>query len=99
MFRRCVDMGIDMVDARSEPLGNPWLSGVVHPDTGDSIYAIKKLVYDDKKYTMAELVEALRNDWVGYGEMRQDFLNVPKFGNDIPEVDAIRLTEKKWTAA
>ena len=87
LFKRCVDAGIDMVDARSEPLGNPWLSGVVHADTSDSVYAVKKLVFDEKKYTMEELVEALRDNWVGHAEMRQDFLNAPKFGNDIAEVD------------
>ena len=87
LFKRCIDMGMDMLDARSEPLGNPWLSGVVHPDAGDSLYAVKKLVFEDKKYTMRELVEALESDWVGYAEMRQDFLNAPKFGNDIREVD------------
>ena len=87
LFKRCIDVGMDMVDARSEPLGNPWLSGVVHPDTGDSLYAVKKLVFEDKKYTMAQLVEAMEDDWKGHAEMRQDFLNVPKFGNDVPEVD------------
>ena len=87
LFRRCIDSGIDMVDARSEPLGNPWLSGVVHVDTSDALYAVKKLVFDDKKYTMEELVEALKADWVGYAEMRQDFVNAPKFGNDVADVD------------
>ena len=87
LFKRCIDMGIDMVDGRSEPIGNPWLSGVVHVDTSDSLYAVKKLVYDDKKYTMEQLLEALQSNWVGYAEMRQDFLNAPKFGNDIGDVD------------
>ena len=87
LFKRCIDMGIDMVDARSEPVGNPWFSGVVHVDTSDSLYAVKKLVFDEKKYTMKEVLDALRADWVGYAELRQDFLNAPKFGNDIAEVD------------
>ncbi|MDY6835338.1 MAG: pyruvate formate lyase family protein [Chloroflexota bacterium] len=87
LFKRCIDSGIDMVDARSEPLGNPWCSGVVHVDTSDSLYAVKKLVFDEKKYTMAELTEALEANWIGFAEMRQEFLNAPKFGNDIAEVD------------
>ena len=87
LFKRCIDMGIDMVDARSEPIGNPWLSGVVHIDVCDSVYAVKKLVFDEKKYTMEQVVEALKSNWLGYAEMRQDFLNAPKFGNDIADVD------------
>ena len=87
LMKRCIDMGIDMVDGRSEPLGNPWFSGVIHVDTSDSLYAIKKLVFDEKRYTMSEVVEAMKENWIGYGEMRQDFVNAPKFGNDISEVD------------
>ena len=87
LFKRCIEMGMDMVDGRSEPVGNPWLSGVVNVDVSDSLYAVKKLVFDEKKYTMEQVVEALRADWVGYAEMRQDFVNAPKFGNDVAEVD------------
>ena len=58
-------------------------------DTGDSLYAIKKLVYDEKKYTMSELVEALRSDFVGYDKLHHDFKSCDKFGNDIEEVDVI----------
>ena len=58
-------------------------------DTGDSLYAIKKLVYDEKKYTMSELVEALHADFVGYDKLYHDFKCCDKFGNDIEEVDVI----------
>ena len=58
-------------------------------DTGDSLYAIKKLVYDEKKYTMPELIDALRADFAGYEKLRHDFKNCEKFGNDIEEVDII----------
>ena len=58
-------------------------------DTGDSLYAIKKLVYDEKKYTMSELIDALRSDFVGYEKLHHDFRNCEKFGNDIEEVDII----------
>ncbi|MBR5232578.1 MAG: hypothetical protein IKW03_00060 [Clostridia bacterium] len=58
-------------------------------DTGDSLYTVKKLVYDEKKYTMAELIEALDEDFVGYEKLHHDFKNCEKFGNDIEEVDNI----------
>lgn len=58
-------------------------------DTGDSLYAVKKLVFDEKKYTMSELIEALDNDFVGYEHLHHDFRNCEKFGNDICEVDEI----------
>ena len=58
-------------------------------NVADSLAAVKKLVYEDKKYTMAQLMTALDSDWVGYEEMRQDFLAVPKYGNDIDYVDEL----------
>jgi formate C-acetyltransferase len=58
-------------------------------DTGDSLYAIKKLVYDEKKYTMEELIDALNKNFDGYEKLYHDFKNCEKFGNDIEEVDSI----------
>jgi pyruvate-formate lyase len=58
-------------------------------DTGDSLVAIKKLVFDEKKLTMDELLHALDSSFEGRrGEqIRQMCLAAPKFGNDIDEVD------------
>ncbi len=58
-------------------------------DTGDSLYAVKKLVYDEKKYTMSELIDALNANFEGYEKLHHDFKNCEKFGNDIEEVDEI----------
>ena len=58
-------------------------------NVGDSMAAIKKLVFDDKKYTMKQLYDALEADWVGYEDMQKDFLAAPKYGNDDPYVDKI----------
>ena len=58
-------------------------------DTGDSLYAVKKLIYDEKKYTMQELIDALNADFEGYGKLHHDFKNCEKFGNDSSEVDEI----------
>lgn len=58
-------------------------------DTGDSLYAVKKLVYDEKKYTMSELIDALNANFEGFEQLHRDFRNCEKFGNDIEEVDLI----------
>jgi len=57
-------------------------------DVADALTAVKKLVYDEKKYTMDELCNALDANWEGYDEMRQDFAACPKYGNDNDEADA-----------
>ena len=55
----------------------------------DSMAAIKKLVYDEKKYTLKEIKEALVADFVGYERLRKDCLDAPKYGNDDDYVDYI----------
>ncbi|MFC1532245.1 glycyl radical protein [Thermodesulfobacteriota bacterium] len=59
----------------------------------DSLAAIKKLVYDEKRYGIGELKAALDANWQGngYEEMRKAFMAAPKFGNDDDNVDAIAV--------
>ncbi|MFZ3253083.1 MAG: pyruvate formate lyase family protein [Syntrophales bacterium] len=59
--------------------------------TANSLYAIKKLVYDDKVITIKELKEALAANFQGdrYERIRKLCLDVAKYGNDIDEVDDI----------
>jgi pyruvate formate-lyase/glycerol dehydratase family glycyl radical enzyme len=53
----------------------------------NSMAAIKKLVFEDKKYTMEEMYNAIEADWVGYEEMLADCKAAPKFGNDDDRAD------------
>jgi len=56
----------------------------------DSLYAVKKTVFDDKRFTMADLTEWLSEDWQDVEDKRAYFLNrVPKYGNDNDDVDAL----------
>jgi pyruvate formate-lyase/glycerol dehydratase family glycyl radical enzyme len=55
----------------------------------DSLAAIKKLVFEEKKITMAKLKEALQANWEGYDELRRLCLAAPKYGNDDDYVDSI----------
>ncbi|MFX0005542.1 MAG: pyruvate formate lyase family protein [Candidatus Hermodarchaeota archaeon] len=59
-------------------------------NVADSFAAIKKLVFEEKKITMSELLDALRKNWRGkYKELRKQFIDAPKFGNDDDYVDSI----------
>lgn len=40
------------------------------PNIVDSLLAIKELVFEQKKYTLKELLFAVRNNWEGFEEMR-----------------------------
>ena len=58
-------------------------------DAANSLMAVKKLVYDDKKITMAELTKALEANFGGYENIRKMCYEAPKHGNDIPEVNKL----------
>ena len=60
----------------------------------DSMAAIKKLVFEDKKIGKKELLEALQKNFDGQEVMRTMLLNkCPKYGNDVDWVDALGV---KW---
>ncbi len=83
-----VKVGKDMFNRRFQFENGAVLGAVGAVNAGNGLYAIKKLIFDEKKYTMAQLMEALDADWEGCDEMRADFASQPKYGNNIPEVDA-----------
>jgi formate C-acetyltransferase len=61
----------------------------------NSLAAVKKLVFDEKKVSAEKLVEALNANWEGYEDIRKLCLEAPKFGNNDPYVDSIAA--RLWT--
>ncbi len=55
----------------------------------DSLAAIKKLVYEEKKLTILELLEAVEHNFEGYEATRQLLLHAPKYGNNDAYADTI----------
>ncbi|MEK7396524.1 MAG: pyruvate formate lyase family protein [Candidatus Poribacteria bacterium] len=54
----------------------------------DSLLAIKKVVFEDRVFTMNEILNAIKSDFGGQEPMRQYLLNkVPKWGNNDNEAD------------
>ena len=52
------------------------------PNVGDSLAAIKKAVFEDKKITMGRLVDALDKNFEGEDEVLHLLKKAPKYGND-----------------
>ena len=87
LMQGCIDKATDITRGAAAYRSCAMsLSGA--PNMGDSLYALKDLVFDKKKYTMDQVMDALDANWEGYESMYRDFCAEPKFGNDIPEVDA-----------
>jgi formate C-acetyltransferase len=59
-------------------------------NTADSLHALKRLVFEEKKVDPHELVEALQTNFEGHEDLRQLLLNgAEKYGNDCDAVDRI----------
>jgi pyruvate formate-lyase/glycerol dehydratase family glycyl radical enzyme len=70
-------------------------------DAANGLLAVKHLVYDTKKLTMAELKKALAANFEGeYEKVRKLCYEAPKHGNDIPEVNRFvrRVYNTIWQA-
>jgi formate C-acetyltransferase len=83
----CVEKGICREAGGARYNFGPFVGGNGGPDAGDSLAAIKKLVFDEKKITMDQLCDALEKNFEGYDDLRQMLLNAPKFGNDDDDAD------------
>lgn len=81
--------GRDVLD-RCMPFDN---GAVLNPvgmiNVADSLAAVKRLVYDERRCSLAELRAALDADWVGHDDLRRLCLAAPKFGNGDAFVDRI----------
>ena len=84
----CLESGKDFNDAGAKyDYYQVMLGGI--PNLADSLAVIKKFVYDEKKYSLAQLKSILENDYPNEID-RITFINkAPKYGNDIDEVDLI----------
>lgn len=63
-------------------------------NVSDGVCAIDKLVFKDKKYTLAVLCDAIRNNFNGYEKIREDILKCGKFGqNSESDLYAVKIAE------
>ena len=86
----CVENGTDCLFGGARFNNGPGLETTGLTDLVDSMAAVKKLVYEDKVFTMDQLVKMLEADFEGYEVERQILINnAPKYGNDDPYVDNI----------
>lgn len=88
-----IEKGRDITDFDSVDYNYPSVNVLGVPNVVDSMYALKKAVFEDKKFTLKQVRDACESDWTGEGEevMRQVLLNLPKFGNDDDEADAMAV--------
>jgi len=98
LVRGCAENGKD-VTAGGPEHNYITVEGVGFANAVDSLAAVKKLVFDERRITMKEMITAIKKNFSGYEKLRQMLVNrAPKYGNDDPEADEIaRDINEFWT--
>lgn len=89
MFEGCMEKGRDVSAGGAMYNFGPGVIWSGLATYVDSMAAIKKLVFDDKTYTLEQLNKVLTADFVGFDKAKSDCLNAPKYGNDDDYADLI----------
>ena len=96
----CIEKGKDVRNGGAE-LSFITVEGVGYATTVDSLLAIKEMVFEEKKFTMEELKQALIDDFQGKENtiMKTILKNkAPKYGNDVDKADELaRKIMKTWS--
>ena len=85
-MKHCLDLHTPQIP---EGLNFGYFEYIGYGTVVDSLSAIKKLVFEDKKLTMDELLEALDNDFEGREDVRHLLKSAPCYGNNDDYSDAI----------
>ena len=92
MIDGCMEKGVDVTKGGAK-YNSSGTACIGLADIVDSLMAIKTLVYDRKVYTLRELVNAVRVNYVGYDQMRSRILTeVPRFGGG--SEDAVAMANR-----
>ena len=88
-FQSCLDTGSD-IGQGGAVYNNTGCMGAFLANAADSLIAVKRLVYEERRLHIEELVSVLTHNFEGHESLRQYIINrIPKWGNDNVEVDEI----------
>lgn len=93
----CLARGKALLDGGVRILGGT-LETYGNINASNALTAVKRLVFEERKYTLEEMNEAASRDFQGDGELLRDILAVPKYGNDEPEADDMADDLYEFTA-
>ncbi|MDR0550138.1 MAG: glycyl radical protein [Deltaproteobacteria bacterium] len=86
----CLKYGIDLhQEFVPEGLNFGYVEFIGYGTVIDSLVALKKMVFETKRLTMAEVLKAVDHDFVGYEKIRAILRSAPAYGNNDPEADVL----------
>lgn len=87
-FNSSIEKGVDLFN-RGGKYNNSSMSVYGVATCADSLVAIKQAVFDKRLCTLEEMRCALRDNFVGHEKLRAILLKCDKYGNNLPESNAM----------
>jgi len=82
LMNDCIELGKDITQGGVRYRNFFACFAIGFITTANSLTAMKKVVFEDKKIKMGELLDALKENFEGKEEIRQILMEAPKYGND-----------------
>jgi formate C-acetyltransferase/4-hydroxyphenylacetate decarboxylase large subunit len=89
LIRDCIERGLSLDDGGAICNEVPTTLSTGMVNVANSLAAVKKLVEDQRLYSMANVMEACKSNFKNNDEMRRKALDAPKWGNDDDYIDEI----------
>lgn len=89
LIRDCLERGLSLDDGGAVLNGTPTTLSTGMVNVANALAAVKKLVDEEKIYTMENLQEACLRNWEGHELLHRKALEAPKWGNNDDFVDRI----------
>ena len=89
----CIKKGKDLHEGGAKYSAGSSTVAVGTVDLANSLAAIKKLVFEEKKLAIEQIKEALAANFEGHEDIQRICLGAPKYGNNDEYVDSIA---KEW---
>ncbi|MGT2784154.1 formate C-acetyltransferase [Streptococcus merionis] len=92
LIKDCIENGKDVTEGGAR-YNFSGVQGIGEANLSDSMYVIKKMVFENKEMSFSELVKALEMNYEGkYAVLQKHVIqDFEKYGNDDDEVDEIAL--------
>lgn len=88
-FEPCIKNGKDIIAGGTAPYMRECFGFSGLPNVGDSLAAVKKVVFEDRLTDMVGLIDALDKNFKDKDQLLHALSKAPKFGNDIDYTDTI----------
>ena len=82
----CLESGRDLT-AGGARYNSSGIQGVGVADVADSLAALDRVVFEQGRHSLAEVVSALKDDFAAHERLHAALMQAPKYGNDDPLAD------------